>query len=92
LLCGFPPFYDEDNVVLFEKIKAGKFDFPEASWGGISAEVKDLLVHILEIDPTKRYSPEVMIAHPWFTKDLSSGPKSADMINQMREWKSKGKI
>jgi calcium/calmodulin-dependent protein kinase I len=33
LLCGFPPFYDNDNMKLFEKIKLGKFDFPEQSWG-----------------------------------------------------------
>jgi len=91
LLCGYPPFYDEDNMVLFEKIKSGKFDFPDQSWANISPEVKDLLSHILEVDPKKRYTPEMMIAHPWFAKDLTEGPKSTDMIDQMRKWKSKGK-
>jgi calcium/calmodulin-dependent protein kinase I len=92
LLCGYPPFYDEDNMVLFEKIKAGKFEFPEASWGKISDEVKDLLKKILEVDPAKRLAPEQMIEHPWFAKDLGSGPSSVDTITAMREWKSKGKI
>ena len=23
LLCGYPPFYDDDNFILFEKIKKG---------------------------------------------------------------------
>jgi serine/threonine protein kinase len=61
LLCGYPPFYDEDNVKLFEKIKSGQFDFPESSWGHISAEVKDLLLRILVVDPAKRLQPEQMI-------------------------------
>jgi len=36
LLCGFPPFYDDDNFVLFEKIKRGEYDFPSPSWDNIS--------------------------------------------------------
>jgi len=28
LLCGFPPFYEESNELLFEMIKSAKFDFP----------------------------------------------------------------
>ena len=51
LLCGFPPFYDQDNFQLFEKIKTGKFEFPEESWGNISEQVKDLLRKILVVDP-----------------------------------------
>jgi calcium/calmodulin-dependent protein kinase I len=35
-LCGFPPFYDDDNVVLFDKIKKGEYDFPSPSWDNIS--------------------------------------------------------
>jgi len=81
LLCGYPPFYDEDNLVLFEKIKNGDFSFPESSWSNVSAEVKDLLKKILEVDPKKRYSPEMMLDHPWFAKDLTSNQKSTDMIN-----------
>lgn len=29
LLCGYPPFYDESDAVLFEIIMKGKFDFDE---------------------------------------------------------------
>ena len=32
LLCGFPPFYDEDNMLLFEKIKHGRYSFPSPYW------------------------------------------------------------
>ena len=36
LLCGFPPFYDENNAALFAQIKAGAFDFPTPYWDAVS--------------------------------------------------------
>jgi pregnancy upregulated non-ubiquitously expressed CaM kinase len=36
LLCGFPPFYDENNAALFAQIKAGAFDFPSPYWDDVS--------------------------------------------------------
>ena len=56
LLCGYPPFYDEDNAILFEKIKSGKFDFPSPVWDNISDEPKDIIRHLLVVDPKKRWS------------------------------------
>jgi len=32
LLCGFPPFFEDDNAKLFEMIKAGSFEFPSPYW------------------------------------------------------------
>ena len=43
LLCGFPPFFDDDNLVLFEKIKNGAFTFPSPSWDTISQDAKDII-------------------------------------------------
>ena len=39
-LCGFPPFYDEDNDKLFLLIKNGIFTFPSPYWDSISTEGK----------------------------------------------------
>jgi serine/threonine protein kinase len=38
LLCGFPPFYDENNAALFAQIKAGAFDFPAPYWDDVSED------------------------------------------------------
>lgn len=38
MLCGFPPFYDENNAVLFQTIRAGDFGFPSPYWDDISEE------------------------------------------------------
>ena len=36
MLCGFPPFYEDDNAQLFEMIKKCDFDFPSPYWDDIS--------------------------------------------------------
>ncbi|CAN0551379.1 unnamed protein product, partial [Ectocarpus sp. 8 AP-2014] len=35
LLCGFPPFYDENNSAMFKAIKLGKYDFPSPFWDDV---------------------------------------------------------
>jgi calcium/calmodulin-dependent protein kinase I len=57
-LSGFPPFFDEDNIMLFEKIKRGKFDFPPPIWDQISKEAKDIIRNLLVVDPSKRLNCE----------------------------------
>lgn len=37
LLCGFPPFYDENNAALFASIKACEYDFPSPYWDSVSS-------------------------------------------------------
>lgn len=82
LLCGFPPFYEENTALLFEQIMRGQYDFPEPYWDSISAQVcqcsffcasffqkaKDLIQHLLVVDPKKRYTTQQALQHPWFKK------------------------
>jgi len=55
LLCGYPPFFDdgENMGALFEQIMAGDFEFADPYWTDISAEAKDLIRHLLAVDPKK---------------------------------------
>ena len=64
-MCGYPPFYDDDNFALFEKIKSGKFDYPEASWGKISDDAKYIVNNLLVVDPKKRMTLDELLKHPW---------------------------
>jgi calcium/calmodulin-dependent protein kinase I len=54
LLSGSPPFWDEDNFVLFEKIKEGKFSFAHSVWNNVSNEAKDFIAGLLVVDPDQR--------------------------------------
>lgn len=72
LLCGFPPFYDEDNVRLFAAIQLGKFDFPTPYWDGVSEAAMDLIKNLLVVDITKRYSADQALQHLWMTGETSN--------------------
>ncbi|KAJ6509970.1 kinase-like domain-containing protein [Mycena vitilis] len=65
LLCGFPPFYDESINVLTEKVARGYYTFLSPWWDDISGSAKDLIQHLLCVDPAQRYTIDEFLAHPW---------------------------
>ncbi|XP_064210691.1 MAP kinase-interacting serine/threonine-protein kinase 1 isoform X1 [Tribolium castaneum] len=80
LLCGYPPFYGKcgrdcgwergDNCnacqdLLFHSIQEGRYDFPEAEWGNISDEAKDLISSLLVKNASERIRAEEVLQHPW---------------------------
>ncbi|EHK39905.1 hypothetical protein TRIATDRAFT_42549 [Trichoderma atroviride IMI 206040] len=75
LLCGFPPFYDESIEVLTEKVAKGQYTFLSPWWDGISSSAKDLISHLLTVDPEKRYTIREFLAHPWI-QEVGPTPKT----------------
>jgi len=69
LLCGFPPFYEENTDDLFEQIKQGRYEFPSPWWDSISDEAKDLVRSLLVVDPSKRFTVDELLAHQWITHE-----------------------
>jgi calcium/calmodulin-dependent protein kinase I len=69
MLCGYPPFYDENNTVLFQKILNLDYEFASPYWDEISDSAKDLIKHILTRDPAERYDAEQILNHPWIVGD-----------------------
>ncbi|CAI9623071.1 unnamed protein product [Staurois parvus] len=65
LLCGYPPFYEETESKLFEKIKEGTYEFESPFWDDISKSAKDFINCLLEKDPKGRYNCEKALKHPW---------------------------
>lgn len=43
LLCGYPPFYNENEAKLFETIISGHYEFHTPYWDDISEDAKDLI-------------------------------------------------
>jgi len=50
MLAGYPPFYDENPFGIYQKILAGKIDFPRH----FDVHAKDLIKKLLTSDRTKR--------------------------------------
>jgi len=68
MLAGYPPFYDEDPLGIYQKILEGKIKFP---WH-FDRHSKDLIKKLLTADLTKRLGnlkagPEDVKKHKWFS-------------------------
>ncbi|CAB4428734.1 unnamed protein product [Rhizophagus irregularis] len=66
LLCGYTPFWGEDQVTLFENIKAGIYEYEEDYWYDISDLAKDLIDKMLTFNPTQRITAHQALQHDWF--------------------------
>ena len=64
LLCGFPPFYEEELPALFDQILKARYDFPSPWWDTISDGAKDLVRKLLNTNPEKRYTAKQVLEHP----------------------------
>jgi len=71
LLCGFPPFFSEDDDEVFDMILEGEYTYPAPQWSGISDQAKDLIDRLLVVDVTRRLGcgrggVEEVMMHSWF--------------------------
>eukprot|EP00921_Rhytidocystis_pertsovi_P004602 GHVQ01007980.1.p1 GENE.GHVQ01007980.1~~GHVQ01007980.1.p1 ORF type:complete len:1113 (+),score=175.81 GHVQ01007980.1:419-3757(+) len=67
MLAGYPPFYDENPFGIYQKVLAGRIDFPRH----IDARAKDLIRRLLCHDRTKRLGclkngAEEVKRHRWY--------------------------
>jgi serine/threonine protein kinase len=93
LLSGQPPFYDEDNFELFEKIKKCEYDFKAPAWKTISNEAKDFISKLLVADPEQRLTGQAIMEHPWILGQTSvDQEKDSGVLEKMRDWNSKRKL
>ena len=72
LLCGYPPFDDEDEDEQDRCIVGGILEFDDEDWGHVSKEAKDLVRKCLTVDQSTRYTAKQVFSHPWMNVDLKS--------------------
>jgi len=77
LLFGVPPFYsekedeDEHDDEICKAVLGGNISFDRNRT--ISSSAQDLLLRLLESDPSKRITAEVVLLHPWIKNTSLSG-------------------
>jgi len=91
LLCGFPPFYSEDEDELYDQIQAGQYTLPSPEWDEISEEAKDLLGHLLVTKPSQRFTASDVLNHPWIaqapSQHLGATLQQLKKFNAKRKWR-----
>jgi len=81
LLTGCFPFWNKNNALLYDQIKRGIYKWPDGL--EVSEAARDLVGHLIEKNPERRYTAEQALQHPWVTgqnvpnvKNLSSSVPS----------------
>uniref|UniRef100_A0A0K8TXV6 Calcium/calmodulin-dependent protein kinase type 1 n=1 Tax=Bactrocera latifrons TaxID=174628 RepID=A0A0K8TXV6_BACLA len=72
LLCGYPPFYDENDANLFAQILKGEFEFDSPYWDEISESAKSFIQNLMCVNVDKRYTCKQALAHPWISGNAAS--------------------
>lgn len=67
LLCGYPPFYDENDAELFRQILKAEYEFDSPYWDEISLSAKDFIRQLMCKDPKKRLNCSQALKHPWIS-------------------------
>ncbi|KAJ7499076.1 kinase-like domain-containing protein [Mycena latifolia] len=66
--------------VLTEKVARGYYTFLSPWWDDISGSAKDLIQHLLCVDPAQRYTIDEFLAHPWCTAAPAPPPPPTPYI------------
>lgn len=91
LLCGNPPFVDENQTELFRKIRMSEWKFRGEEWDSVSNEAKDLIRGLLVANPVQRLTATQALQCAWLTDageglaDLTPTPTlKVESLNQRK--------
>lgn len=88
LLGGYPPFYDESEPRLFQKIRKGVYSFNDPVWKPVSESAKDLIRKLLEVDASRRLTVQDVLQHPWMTQEEEKDNDKKTMLQTMSKMRS----
>jgi len=93
LLCGYPPFYNENDAILFESILSANYHFHTPYWDHISKPAKDLIRKLLVVEPAGRLTAKQAKETEWFTNWKPSNEPFPDALkNQLNLYRQNSKI
>ena len=89
MLCGFPPFYEEELPALFDSIIKGRYDFPSPWWDAISNPAKDCVRGLLTVDPKKRMTAAQCMVNTWVKM---AAPETTIDLKNIRKYQATRKM
>lgn len=72
LLSGLPPFFEETQEELFDRIRTADYSFPNYYWKEVSEEAKGVVRSLMCASPKNRLSAEQLLQHPWLKPPVSA--------------------
>lgn len=81
LLCGYPPFYGDDNNEILAMVQKGVFDFDGEEWDTVSNEAKDLIKKLVT-KPERRLTAQEALNHKWI-KTLTHKKQDGKLLGKL---------
>jgi phosphorylase kinase gamma subunit len=69
LLSGLPPFWHRKQHLMFRMIMDGQYTMSGPEWDDVSETAKDLIRHLLVVDPAERFTAAQALQHPFFNNE-----------------------
>merc|ERR1739844_390874 len=91
LLCGYPPFYDENDANLFAQILKGEFEFDSPYWDDTSQDAKEFIRNLMCVDVEKGLSCDGALSHSWITGAKGDRNIHASVSEQLKKNFAKSK-
>lgn len=64
LLCGYPPFYGDDDQEILRAVIKGEYEFQGEEWLVVSSQAKNLIRQLI-CKPEVRLTAEEALNHEW---------------------------
>jgi len=90
MLCGYPPFYGNNNAEILKSVKKGVVDFSTPEWENVSSSPIELIKKMIQRQELRIFADEVL-KHPFlqiksYNIDLNTFKISYQHIKQYGEY------
>ena len=66
MLTGVPPFNGSDDDDILRAVSSGQYDTTSPTFTNLSNNAKDLIIRLLQYNPSDRITAADALSHPWF--------------------------
>jgi len=91
LLSGIHPFQMEDEEMMMNNIQAGRWRWLGSNWAKVSEAAKDLIQHMMEVNPATRFTVDQCLGHKWLREEQSDTELGGVAV-EIRRFQAKKKM
>lgn len=92
LLCGYEPFYDEDEKIMYKKILKGDYQFDSPYWDNITENAKDLVRKLLKVNVKERLTVDEALRHPWVRGIAAASEHMEEVQSNIKKFNARRKM
>jgi len=85
LLSGRLPFSGDEDDELFKNILEAKIVWKTPQFDTVSQDAKDLITHLIKVNPEERYTATQALKHPFIVNNNNSAPLHSSVAEGLKQ-------